>query len=351
MEDLKSDWSQVWQQRKFTELRTALRSNTRDSDIASLLTELPTVARAAHPLVSSFYAAFETDDSGLKRESISGLVEPHWWKQKSSRWRGAATDAAVVGADEVWLCAGGLRAKGEARDFYKIFMAGVLSRGPGAYLPEADDRRLQKIEAKVARREAWTEQIRLSVMVCLAQCHETGKPRTVHVPSPAPASVGDALMHMTIDLDRVEDLTGELTELYLTISEQDHSGTSLSAVALDAARSVLEPVSDAWRVLPGRGSDQVWSALLSDDVLDDALECLTLGELPTRRSRSELRLGVQAHYARRDGMVSATIDGDAIRGLCGTWFVPTTDPHDRPICAVCAKAFSGLPPDSATVGP
>src|SRR5699024_7968462 len=65
----------------------------------------PTVGKADHPLVRSFSAAFESGGSGVRRESISGLTEPYWWKQKVSRWRGAATDRSEerrVGKEGGW---------------------------------------------------------------------------------------------------------------------------------------------------------------------------------------------------------------------------------------------------------
>lgn len=114
-DDLETDWADVAQQRRFMELRSALEPSTQDSKIATILRNLPTTALAAHPLVRGFYSAFEGDGSDIQRESNSGLSSPHWWKQKTSRWRGAATDAECVGQSEVWLCAGGIRIQGDIK--------------------------------------------------------------------------------------------------------------------------------------------------------------------------------------------------------------------------------------------
>lgn len=342
-DDLTTGWGNVAQQRAFLSLRTLAGSGEPDSALALALDEVPTTALAHHPLVTSFFAAFESDDSGVFRESISGLVEPHWWKQKVSRWRGAATDAAVVGEGEVWLCAGGLRAAGEARDFYASFTESVAAHGPEPFLPSAEDRGLQSVEEKVARRDAWLAQVRLSALVCLHEASDSNEPRSLHVPAPAPADVSDPLMHLRLEILRVEDGADGLAELSLVLKDQDHSRPNLVSAALDAARSVIEPVYEAWNVLPGQGTEQIWATLISPELLGFALQAVEDGVLPPHLSDSMPTLGVIAHYTQRDHIVDATVAGDAVRGLCGTWFVPTANPDDLPVCPACAQAHARLP--------
>ncbi|MCF2570834.1 hypothetical protein [Brevibacterium sp. UCMA 11754] len=96
-EDLTEDWGDVAQHRKYQALWDAVRTGDKDSEIAILLESLPSVGMADHPLVRSFKASFAFAGAEVRRESISGLTEPHWWKQKVSRWRGAATDTNMVG--------------------------------------------------------------------------------------------------------------------------------------------------------------------------------------------------------------------------------------------------------------
>jgi hypothetical protein len=307
------------------------------------LEHVPATAQADHPLVGSFLAAFESDDAGIHRESISGLTNPHWWKQKVSRWRGAATDAEPIGDHEVWLCAGGLRADGDSKDFYAAFMEGIKHGGPERYLPTDADRLVQKVEAKVARREAWLQQVKLSAMVALHQTNKSGLPQTIHVPAPAPAEVSVPLLHMTFEFDRIASDEDELVELMLVVQIADHTRPMLATAALDAVRSVVEPVAEAWRVLPGKGSDQIWSALVPPEVLQHAGAAHDDGLLPEHVTATELTLGVRAHYTHKDGIVGAAIEGDAVRGLCGQWFVPTSAPDDLPVCPTCKVMYEGMP--------
>lgn len=335
-EDLVSDWRDVSQQRGFTELRAIAASSEKDSALALAMEQLPTTARAAHPLVESFYAAFDSDDPSILRENISGLTDPHWWKQKISRWRGAATDAAIVGGGETWLCAGGLRAGNESRDFYVKFTTSIDQRGPSKYLPGEDDRRLQAVERKLLRREAWMAQLRLATLVGVAEVDRTGQRRTIHVPHPSPASGSTPLAHVTFEMDRVGDGEEEkLTELFVTFHVEDHAVPNLMHTATESVRSVIEPVSDAWRVLPGTGTSEIWSVLVSPDTLDAARRATATGALPDELASSALILGVRAHYTLKGRIVEATVEGNPVRGLCGQWFVPTMNPDDLPICPTC----------------
>lgn len=340
-DDLTDDWERVAEQRGFQRLRHVVLSDCPDSDVVLALDDVPTTALAAHPLVGSLFEAFKSESAEVRRESISGLTGPHWWKQKISRWRGAATDADLVGVGEAWLCAGGLRAAGDSRDFYRQFMAAIQGRGPEQYLPASEDRRLQEIEAKVARREAWLDQLRLAVLVCVSEAAEVGG-SMLHVPAPGADLERQPITHLTIEIHREGDGPDELIELFIHVSQQDHARPNLAQLAVSTALAVVEPTLDDWRVLPGAGADQIWSALVSPDVLRIAQGARAEGEVPAHLRSACLRLGVQAHYTRKHGIVSATVEGDAVRGLCGRWFVPTANPELLQVCPVCEGRYATL---------
>lgn len=302
----------------------------------------PTVGKADHPLVRSFSAAFESGGSGVRRESISGLTEPYWWKQKVSRWRGAATDAESVGDGEVWLCAGGLRAAGDDRDFYRSFTHQVSVNGASRFLPSESDRRLQSIEEKLTRKEAWSRQVQLAALVCLDRAYGQESPVPLHVPAPSPTTVETPLMHLEFTVAR-ESIDGEeLAELLLSVSSQDPSKPCLVEDAVGSIREMVEPVVERWQLLPGPGNMLVWSTILSADVIATAKRAVELGELPETVAESGFRFAVRAHYARAHSLVDATVEGDPVRGLCGTWFVPTADPSGREVCPVCAGRYEDL---------
>ena len=341
-EDLDADWGNPGESRAFLHLRKVVNSECFDSEVALALECVPTTSLAAHPLIAGFHAAFEGNDPGLQRETISGLSDPYWLKQKTSRWRGAATDADVVGEGEVWLCAGGLRASGDARDFYARFMQGSNAERRNRYLPDASDRRLQAVEAKLARRDAWLEQVRLSVLICLHKAYLTNARQALHVPPPAPRTVDERFVHIVLEVVRVGHAADEMAEVSLTIQRRDFSKPALFESAMAAARSVIEPSAEEWRVLPGKGNDQIWATLIDDDVVALAKAAFETGSLPARLVGSTPIGGLRAHYTPKDGIVGATVKGDPVRGLCGSWFVPTSDPDAVPVCDRCTELHAGL---------
>lgn len=341
-EDLTTDWDDVDQQRTFSELRNLIADTTyKDGEIAKVAKRLPTTSRAEHPLVRNFYSVFADIDSPLQRSSISGLSSPRWWKLKVSHWRGAATDADRVGEDEVWLCAGGLRAKGNRDDFYKAFEGRIGLRGPEAYLPAVEDRRFQRIEEKLAQLQAWKEQIRLAVLVSLARCQH-GTEESLHIPKPG-AHAAEPLAHVKVTKWTAGSGEESLSEVIIHVHPEDPSRANLLQQLITELRAVIEPNTDHWDLRPGPGQDQMWAALLPPKTLDAASAALSTGTLPAASKSNELLTGVTAHYTQKNQLVGAYIDGDAVRGLCGQWFVPTRDPENLEICRTCQEHRESLP--------
>lgn len=341
-EDLTEDWGDAAQYRKYQALWDAVCTGDKDSEVAVLLESLPSVGLADHPLVRSFKSSFAFSGAEVRRESISGLTEPHWWKQKVSRWRGAATDADMVGDREAWLCAGGLRAAGDDRDFYRSFMRRISTDGARHFLPDEHDRRLQNIEAKIARREAWCSQIQLSALVCLERAYREAKAVPLHVPAPFPSHVEVPLAHLEFEVASEAIQGEELIELTLNVSSQDTSKPYLLEDAVSSIREMVEPVVEEWRLLPGRGNDLIWSTYVPRDVIGAAAGAAESGELPESITKSAFRLAVRAHYAKKHALVDATVEGDPVRGLCGIWFVPTAIPDGLDVCPVCAGAYEKM---------
>lgn len=296
-----------------------------------------------HPLVNSFRAAFEDDGKHIRRENVSGLSDPHFWKQKTTNWRGAATDSiSAVGTGEVWLCAGGLRAKGDNRDFYNQFCSRVKSNGASRFLPTAADRRYQEVEEKHARQTAWKSQIQLSALICLHEVIVSGKTNTLHIPAPQPRDVEDPLLHVTFQIEQVDDGDEVLTELTVHIHFSNPASPNLAERAKQAILNTIQPDYYAWNLLPGPGTDELWAVDVNSQILGIAMRATESGQLPAS-STGYWAPASRAHYTGKDYIVEARVEGEAIKSLCGSWFVPTADPDKLPICPVCNERFQSLP--------
>lgn len=67
-----------------------------------------------------------------------------------------------------------------------------------------------------------------------------------------------------------------------------------------------------------------------------------LGEIVALNALAQSVPGTHSHYTHREHLAGRTIAGNAVRGLCGAFFVPTQD-HDRlPVCPTCTQRFEDL---------
>lgn len=61
--------------------------------------------------------------------------------------------------------------------------------------------------------------------------------------------------------------------------------------------------------------------------------------------------GSHAHYAHRRHLAGKTIEGKAVRALCGAYFVPTQDHDSLPCCPTCEERLDSLPPGPESRNP
>ncbi|XBH21883.1 DUF3039 domain-containing protein [Jonesiaceae bacterium BS-20] len=361
-EDLTTDWASTSAQRSYLDLREAVSERDKKA-VAKLLTLVPSTSLIDHPLIKSFHSAFAETGTEVKRESISGFTEPHWWKQKSGRWRGAATDSRMIttlrkvfenslirskaqkqdsifqGTVDVWLCAGGLRADGEERDFYQVFPSIELS-----CLPTGEDFFLQKTEQDLARLQAWREQLMLALYVCFLEAYDTdptatNKPIVFHVPQVAPTSSPDAIVHLEFEVIRVSDDQQQLEELLIKVQTENYS--DLHRVATNTFRALFQNKEDEWDVSSSPFQKlEIWSVLIQPELVARARDIVQAGSIPVDLRSAKLIQGLRAHYTHKNEIVAASITGNPIRALCGAWFVPTRDPNKVSGCPQCQSIFN-----------
>lgn len=107
--------------------------------------------------------------------------------------------------------------------------------------------------------------------------------------------------------------------------------------------SAVEPQREVWVATPLEGASVCFGTVLTEDAIAEAREAVASGKLDSTARPGEVRLGTVAHYARRDNLTSATVHGEAVRAICGHWFVPTTDHEHVPRCATCQEMWDRLP--------
>jgi hypothetical protein len=352
-EDLVTDWASVEHQRAAAELhaivKARFRNGAKTSEVARQIRALPRLHLFAHPIIASFSSAFASEGGEASRESVSGLTNPHWWKQKTARWRGAATDHARVGAEQVWLCGAGIRAAGERRDFYSKFMRTIERSGPESFLPSAEDELLHKIDKQVLSLDGWKVSLHGAVLALLGSCLEAlsqGQDACagpIEIPSSDPERQGVVVARVELSISREAVDGQDLIEAFLTVAVVDRADVMEADLASHLARAALQPHAEEWRQTPYVGDSFAYSALLDEQSIDNARSLHLTGVLSPDESPQGLVLGVHAHYATESRLVDAQVEGAAVRALCGYWFVPTADHTGLETCKKCANRHAALP--------
>jgi hypothetical protein len=49
-----------------------------------------------------------------------------------------------------------------------------------------------------------------------------------------------------------------------------------------------------------------------------------------------------SHYAPKDKLMEAMVEGTPVRALCGKVWVPTRDPNRFPVCPECKEIYESL---------
>jgi hypothetical protein len=53
-----------------------------------------------------------------------------------------------------------------------------------------------------------------------------------------------------------------------------------------------------------------------------------------------------AHYADKNQIMDAMVNGTPVRAICGKVWVPTRDPNRYPVCPDCKRIYESLPTDN-----
>ena len=285
-----------------------------------------------HPIVSHTAATFITgEDQDVKRESISGLTNPVWWKVKTNRWRGAVyQDPNGI----FWLCAADLRREGERTDFYKQFMAEVERSGPAGFLPTEDDQARLRLELAEARLDEWERRIHCDAGEALVAAMDT-KSADFTIAS----LTGDqplCAVKVEVDLVNDDDPAQSVAEVLITIERLDWGQADLAEESDIIVLAAIQPDEQAWDVI-NLGGHPLYTLTMGAA----ELESLVGSHEPTA-TPGRTCAGTISHYAHKSRITEGAILGKGVRSLCGTWFVPRQDAELLPTCPSCEALHRNL---------
>lgn len=353
--DLVSDWTNADHYRSVQSLRDlvtqCLSGEVAKSTVSRHLRTLPRLNALSHPLLRHFSSYFGSDYDPSKLESISGLSDPHWWKQKTQQWRGAATDHSKVTSDSVWLCAAGIRRDGDISDFYKSFTRRVKNSGVDSYLPTDADDLLLELDDKATSFDAWVLQIHCSTLALLAESRRrVGETVTMQFPrpsrhsenKPSSRSANEPIGEISLSITRIYEDGAELDEVFLVAKILNQAEVTSVDLAGQFARAAVQSDTQEWASTVFVEDSFAFSALVDPRAIEQAEHLETEHELPSDFQPTGLRIGLRSHYTQKNGIVNARVDGSAVESLCGYWFVPIKDHEHLEKCPRCVEQHQSL---------
>lgn len=324
-EDLPSGWSSPHVQRAWE-----------NGDLSRLgpLSELD------HPLVEKARETFGSDGA---RDSAEGLIRSatqfSLWEVKAGQWRGGVWRDPTSGV--CWLIAGGLAKGGhvDRDDFYEVVARVHASKRAAAWLPAPEDQKLLKLETAARLHLESQLEIQRDTADALQACLECGRAEfdIRHPAAQALPPTQAVLAHVTLVVTEVrgdgtptDDVTVEIApDPRWSGSETWWSAALRVMISISAPEQSWDAFGTSFSTI---GEPGTWTVRLGE-----------LRELVADGVLAESHPGLHAHYAHRQHLAGSTVEGRAVRAMCGAFFVPYQDVAGKPVCPECEDALRGLP--------
>jgi hypothetical protein len=254
---------------------------------------------------------------------------------RSSQWRGGVWKDPADGV--CWLLVAGLAKGGheDRDDFYKRVARENDSGTSAKWLPTEEDRRLLRQETAARLTLEWELNIQRQVLEALEAVHAGGNYRFL-VPHPSPKQPRD-LAEVELTVDPIRD--GDIDTDDVVLEVRPRSGATYPWVTKLEIRMLISinPPEQGWdtsgnHIFSNMGDPGAW-----------AERVVELRSLCEANELAVSEPGTASHYTHRAGLISSTIEGRAVRALCGVYFVPTQDHEQLPQCATCSTRYSNLP--------
>ena len=323
-EDLNSEWENPGPKRALEE-----------GNYSSLhpLSELP------HPLIRKAADAFgENENEDAPREKIRSATKAVVWKIRYEQWRGAVW--ADPGTGVRWLIAAGL-AKGQHRDaddFYEDVARENDTNDFKNWLPTEEDTRLLKREAGADLRLSWELDIQRQVLDVLSEIHAGGTGRFQILQPKTETKLAD--VEISIEQVRNDGSDGDDTintdDVVVVIAPQSRFAGSnvLWQLTMRILISISAP-EQSWdpfgTTFSNMGEPGQWTERVAE-----------LQQLVERNELAFSEPGKESHYIHREHLSRRTVEGKAVRSLCGVRFVPLRDHENMPVCPDCSKLYEAL---------
>lgn len=293
-----------------------------------------------HPLIRHTVELFAEDCEEIRRETISGLSDPKFYKAKTTRWRGAV----YVDPDgQAWLVAGGLRREGDRNDFYNSFCADIAAHGAGKYLPTDADRERLRREQLDRDFVAWETGVHNATLDALARTEGASAVEWKLCSFDGSGPIADFVLEVQFIEGDGDDPDG-CGEIVLQVTTTDWRHQEMIEHAEIVAMCAIDCRETSWTA--GRaGNERIYSICDGGaqiaGIIAEAQDPSNVHPRPVRPSEC-------AHYTHRELLTDQYVNGTPAKALCGKFFVPRQLPDGLPKCAECDGIHRSMQADLVT---
>ncbi len=319
-EDLRADWESPYHRRLLEEGKV---------DELHPLSELP------HPIISKAATSFQHDnDTDNYVGRIVSSTQFSLMEIKVGQWRGGVWRDEQTGVH--WLAVAGL-AKGnheDRDDFYQRIKRENDDGDPKRWLPTIEDERLLKRETAARLLMEWELRVQGEMLGALEEVHEGG---LVRIDVNHPLAKKGRVAEIHIEVVQVRESDYEADEIVVEILPETAfvGGNLYWQLTLRTLISLLPP-EQGWDRFKDTYSNIAEPGYFTSrkDVLETLVEQGVLAQSEP---------GQHSHYTHKQHLAGSTIEGTAVRAMCGVFFVPTQDHDSLPCCPTCQERLSELP--------
>jgi hypothetical protein len=293
--------------------RTRGHSGLSASDAGRTCTPLSSLP---HPLIRKAQAWFASDPAADSyHERIQCAQQLGLLEVKSGQWRGAVWQDPDTGVR--WLCAAGLAKGGheDSDDFYVALKALFDSGDAARLLPSAEDTMLLKRETAAALLTSWELGIQSQALTALDRVADGGTAR-FEITHPAKGEPVAAIA-LTVTTEVGDEYDIEVCIVDIDLNDK-YRGSQLGWQLTTRVLISIWPPVQGW----DRYQDTYSTMVEPGDLRQRAND---LARTVADRNLVSPLPGSVSHYGHTRHLADHTVNGTAIRALCGVFFVPATD--------------------------
>lgn len=294
--------------------------------------ELHPLALLDHPALAKAVEQFGPDPSDdINKGTISCSGDLHLLKVRTGQWRAGVWADPDTGVR--WVVAAGLAkgGHGDADDIYERLKA-MPDSTLQTLLPTQQDYSLLSRETTAARLIEWRLDLQRLVIQLLGQAMTQGSSDRKNVAHP---TMGAPMAKVCVTWSAHQEPDYDYEEIVVEFFDVAQPNSNLTDIMRVQILTAIAPPSQDWDVAGG-----IYSAFEEHGHTEQQLTALR--QACEEKKVIEPQMGQLAHYTHTGDITTRTINGEALRAMCGKYFVPMQDPNRFPPCPECGEIMARI---------